>query len=277
MGDQQQTINALREALTRIEKRDPNEPVPDFLDTSKPLEPMPEDEEPELAEGGGDLASAELPGSGAGTASAGTSSAGLGGGEIAEEEDDDGDSETELEPEGPEPLSPEPLSPEKQYEKAKAVVLRRLTGSPKSRQQLAVALKEKEFSADVITRVLDRMEEVHLVNDAEFARTWVRGRHEIKNLGKSALRRELREKGISEPLAEEALEQLSDDDEHAAARELVERKLRGKSVPVGNGPEERGERDKLTRRLVSMLARRGHSPGAAFQIVRDVMDERSNA
>lgn len=277
MGDQQQTINALREALTRIEKRDPNEPVPDFLDTSKPLEPMPEDEEPELAEGGGDPASAELPGSGAGAASARTSSADLGGGEIAEEEDDDGDSETELEPEGPEPLSPEPLSPEKQYEKAKAVVLRRLTGSPKSRQQLAVALKEKEFSADVITRVLDRMEEVHLVNDAEFARTWVRGRHEIKNLGKSALRRELREKGISEPLAEEALEQLSDDDEHAAARELVERKLRGKSVPVGNGPEERGERDKLTRRLVSMLARRGHSPGAAFQIVRDVMDERSNA
>lgn len=282
MGDQQQTINALREALTRIEKRDPNEPVPDFLATSKPLEPMPEDEEPELAEGGGDLASAGLPGSGAGTASAGNSSADAGRGEIAEEVEDHFVAEPDLEAERSEiassqPDSPEPLSPEKQYEKAKAVVLRRLTGSPKSRHQLAVALKEKEFSDDVITRVLDRMEEVHLVNDAEFARTWVRGRHEIKNLGKSALRRELREKGISEPLAEEALEQLSDDDEHAAARELVERKLRGKSVPVGNGPEERGERDKLTRRLVSMLARRGHSPGAAFQIVRDVMDERSNA
>jgi len=292
MGDQQQTINALREALTRIEKRDPNEPVPDFLDTSKPLEPMPEDEEPELAEGGGDLAPAGLPGSGAGTASTGTSSADAGRGEIAGEVEAPFVAEPDLEAErseiassqpasseteGPEPDSPEPLSPEKQYEKAKAVVLRRLTGSPKSRHQLAVALKEKEFSDDVITRVLDRMEEVHLVNDAEFARTWVRGRHEIKNLGKSALRRELREKGISEPLAEEALEQLSDDDEHAAARELVERKLRGKSVPVGNGPEERGERDKLTRRLVSMLARRGHSPGAAFQIVRDVMDERSNA
>nr|WP_255316606.1 regulatory protein RecX [Nesterenkonia sp. Act20] len=169
------------------------------------------------------------------------------------------------------------MSPEQQYEKARAVVLRKLTGSPKTRQQLATALTEKEFSSEIISRVLDRMEEVHLINDAEFARTWVRGRHELKNLGKSALRRELREKGVSEPDTEQALEQLSDEDELSAARELVQRKLRDKPVPAGSGPEERAERDKITRRLVSMLARRGHAPGTAFQIVREVLDERASA
>ena len=45
--------------------------------------------------------------------------------------------------------------------------------------------------------------------------------------------------------------------------------------PVGSGPEERKEREKHTRRLVSMLARRGHSPGAAVQIVREALDEQA--
>lgn len=159
------------------------------------------------------------------------------------------------------------------YDRAKAVVLRRLTGSAKSRYQLAEALREREFSEETIAEVLDRMEEVHLVNDAEFARTWVMTRHELKNLGRTALRRELKEKGIEDALAEEALEQIGAEDEDIVARELVAKKVQGKGIPAGNGPEERKERDKHTRRLVSMLIRRGHSPGAAFQVVRDVLDE----
>lgn len=159
------------------------------------------------------------------------------------------------------------------YDKAKAVVLRKLTGSAKSRYQLAGALREREFSEESIAEVLDRMEEVHLVNDAEFARTWVTTRHELKNLGRTALRRELKEKGIEDALAEEALEQIGPEEEDIVARELVAKKVQGKSIPAGNGPEERRERDKHTRRLVSMLIRRGHSPGAAFQVVRDVLDE----
>lgn len=161
------------------------------------------------------------------------------------------------------------------YEKARAVVLRKLTGSAKSRHQLAESLREREFEEAVITEVLDRMEQVHLLDDADFARTWVRTRHEMKNLGRAALRRELKEKGVEDALAEEALEQISTEDEDAAARQLVAKKLRGTTVPMGNGPEERKERDKHTRRLVSMLARRGHSPGAAFQIVRETLDERA--
>ncbi|RJN33021.1 regulatory protein RecX [Nesterenkonia natronophila] len=162
-----------------------------------------------------------------------------------------------------------------EYSKARATVLRKLTGSPKSRHQLAEALQDKEFSADVITSVLDRMEEVLLIDDVEFARSWVRTRHEMKGLGSAALRNELQDKGITKETIEVALEQLSVEDEDAAARELVEGKLRGVTIPVGNGPEDRKEREKITRRLVGMLGRRGHSPGAAFQLVREAMEERS--
>ena len=116
---------------------------------------------------------------------------------------------------------------------------------------------------------------VQLIDDAEFARTWVRTRHELKGLGSVALRRELQERGVGAADIEGALEQLSADDEDAAAAELIEQKLRGVTLPVGHGPQERKERDKITRRLVAMLARRGHSPGSALRLVTDAIAARS--
>lgn len=162
-----------------------------------------------------------------------------------------------------------------QYTKARAVVLRKLTGSAKSRHQLAEALRERDFDEAVITAVLDRMEEVQLVDDESFARIWARTRHELKGLGASALRRELREKGVSAENTEAALEQLTVEDEDAAARELIESQLRGVVVPIGHGPEDRKEWEKITRRLVGMLGRRGHNPGAAFSLVREALERRA--
>ena len=170
------------------------------------------------------------------------------------------------------PQRPTPPEAEQEdYSQARAVVLRKLTGSAKSRHQLADTLREREFDEDIITTVLDRMEEVQLIDDAQFARTWVRTRHELKGLGSAALRRELRDRGVEPQHIDEALEQLSAEDEEAAAAELIANKLRGVTLPVGDGPQERKERDKLTRRLVGMLARRGHSPGAALKLVREAL------
>ena len=165
--------------------------------------------------------------------------------------------------------------PEHTYERARALVLRKITGAPKSRYQLVQALREKEYPQELITAVLDRLEEVHLIDDEAFARSWVATRHESKSLGRRMLRQELREKGISEETAEAAVSSLSDEDDDAAARDLIENKLRTVSVPQGNSPEDRKERDKIARRLVGALGRRGHSPGAALRLVREALEERA--
>jgi len=150
---------------------------------------------------------------------------------------------------------------------ARAIVLRQLTASPKSRLQLERKLAERNVPEDVATAVLDRFEEVRLVDDAEFADMWVRSRSQSRRLAKGALRRELAEKGIDADTAASALEQLTDEDEEAAARHLVERKLR-----PGTDLTDRTERDKTTRRLASMLARKGYQPSQAFRIVGEVLD-----
>jgi regulatory protein len=173
--------------------------------------------------------------------------------------------------EGPPPGHPEDREPDP-ASVARAIVLRQLTSAPKSRLQLERKLAERNVPGDVAAAVLDRFEEVKLVDDAEFADMWVRSRSQSRKLAKGALRRELADKGIDPETAAAALEQLSDEDEEAAARQLVERKLR-----PGTDLSDRTARDKAARRLASMLARKGYQPSQAFRIVGEVLDAASGS
>ncbi|WP_307613474.1 regulatory protein RecX [Pseudarthrobacter sp. W1I19] len=153
---------------------------------------------------------------------------------------------------------------------ARNIVYRQLTASAKSRLQLARKLAERNIPEHVAEEVLDKFEEARLINDADFADMWVRNRSQTRKLAKGALRRELAEKGVDQETAAAALEQISDADEEAAARSLVERKLR-----PGTDLADRAERDKITRRLASMLARKGYQPSQAFRIVSEVLDQQA--
>ncbi|MEV0644317.1 regulatory protein RecX [Phytomonospora sp. NPDC050363] len=136
---------------------------------------------------------------------------------------------------------------------------------PRTHAELAEALTKREFGEDVITEVLDRYAEVGMIDDAAFANAWVTSRQRSKGLARRALGEELRRKGVDKELATLALEQLDDETERAAARELVARKLRGMSASVAP--------DAKMRRLVGMLARKGYPPGVAMSVVREMIAE----
>ncbi len=146
---------------------------------------------------------------------------------------------------------------------ARAVCLRALTGAPKTRQQLADLLARKGVPEHAATAVLDRFGEVGLIDDAAFARMWVSSRQAGRGLARRALQAELRAKGVASEVAAEAVEVVDDDDERAAARQLVERRLRSM---------QRLDRATATRRLMGMLARKGYGGGLAAAVIRDVFD-----
>lgn len=171
------------------------------------------------------------------------------------------------EPKGP--AEPVELSDEQYATKGRAILLRQLTASSKSRAQLKTKLLEKEIPEHIAEELLERFEEVLLVDDEAFAEGWVRARARSRGLARSAIRRELRDKGIEGEMAETALEQLDDDSEEATARDLLERKLRAPSMGV--------DKDKSVRRLVGMLARKGYAPSMAFRLVNETWDERFGA
>ncbi|MEU9578626.1 recombination regulator RecX [Streptomyces chilikensis] len=148
-------------------------------------------------------------------------------------------------------------------ERARGICLRLLTGSPRTRKQLADALRKREIPDEVADEVLTRFEEVGLIDDGAFADAWVESRHHGRGLARRALARELRTKGVDTSLIEEAVSQLDSDQEEATARDLVERKLRS----------TRGlDRDKRMRRLAGMLARKGYPEGMALRVVREALE-----
>lgn len=143
-------------------------------------------------------------------------------------------------------------------------MLRQLTMAPRSRAQLAGSLAERGADAEVAERVLDRFEQVGLVDDAAFAAGWVRSRHTTRGLSRRALAHELRAKGIDDELAQQALGALDADDEQAAAEQLVARRLRTvRGLP----------REKQVGRLVAMLARKGYGASVAMSVVRAALDD----
>ena len=146
-------------------------------------------------------------------------------------------------------------------EVAKQIVLRQLSVSAKSRHQLAQVLARRAVPGFAAEEALDRYTELGYIDDGLFARSWVESRQRSRGLAGSALRRELREKGIDAAIIDAVmLECVDADAERVSAAELVDKKLRSM----------RGvDADTATRRLVSMLARKGYSPGLAYSVVRE--------
>ena len=146
---------------------------------------------------------------------------------------------------------------------ARTILLDQLTGQARSRSELAGKLAAKGVPDDLADRLLSRFEEVGLVDDPAFARSWVHSRQGGKGLARRALAQELRRKGIDDEVAREALDELDPEAEVEAARLLVRRKLRSVAGV---------DRATAVRRLSGMLARKGYPSGVAFRVVREELE-----
>jgi regulatory protein len=146
---------------------------------------------------------------------------------------------------------------------ARLICLRMLTAAPRTRAQLADALKRRGVPDDAAEAVLSRFTEVGLIDDATFAASWVESRHYGRGLGRHALAAELDRRGIAREDIEAAVDQLSAETERATALSMVERKL---ASTAGQPYQAR------VRRLVGLLARKGYPAGLAFSVVREVLD-----
>jgi regulatory protein len=152
-----------------------------------------------------------------------------------------------------------------QAERAREICLRQLAVRPRTRAELATALRRGGISDEVAAEVLDRYDEVGMIDDAAFARAWVSSRHHGRGLARRALASELRQRGVASDTVGDALADLDGETEAATARVLVDRKLRS----------TKGEPEAVFRRLVGMLARKGYPPGVAIRVVKEALAAQS--
>ncbi|WP_374159882.1 recombination regulator RecX [Mycobacterium sp. G7A2] len=164
-----------------------------------------------------------------------------------------------------EPAEPAgPANPAKRAEQARAVCLRLLTARARTRAELAGQLAKRGYPDDVSTEVIERLSEVGLVDDEDFAEQWVRSRRANSGKSKRALAAELRDKGVDNDVITTALADIDAGAERNRAEKLVRDRLRRERL---GEPGDRDAQNKATRRLVGMLARRGYSQGLALDVV----------
>jgi regulatory protein len=147
---------------------------------------------------------------------------------------------------------------------AKDICLRLLTAAARPRAALAVALRQRRIPDQVADAVLDRFVEVGLIDDRAYAEAFVAAKHRDRALGVTALRTELRRKGVDEVTVDAAVQTLDQDAERDRARALISRRV---DAAMGNGVQA------ARRRLIGLLARRGYAADVARQVVDEALAE----
>jgi len=135
---------------------------------------------------------------------------------------------------------------------AREAALKLLERTRRTRTDLTRRLREKGYAAAVVEPVLERLAEVGLVDDVEYARAFLEARLKRRTTGRRRLEQDLRSRGISADDIAAARARLEEreghEDETAGARRVIAQAAR-----------RYARLDPRTRRqrLYALLVRRG--------------------
>lgn len=148
---------------------------------------------------------------------------------------------------------------------ARNTALRFLSTRPRTEREMRSKLRDKEFSDEEISRVIQDLRQTGLLNDREFTRMYIRNARALRPAGAPVLRRKLALLGVDRALVDEIIaEELTTTDQAQSAHDLAAHFVaRAKATRKSEPPE------KLRARLTGFLGRRGFR----WETVRDVMND----
>jgi SOS response regulatory protein OraA/RecX len=186
-------------------------------------------------------------------------------------------------------------------EEAKAAALRLLGGRPHARKELEAKLAERGHGRAAAAAALDRLADVGLQSDAEFAEVFARSKWRQAKWGPSRIGGELRRRGVAPAHAASALEGVFGEGGRLEVRRFIEEEAdeaageagEGSMRALGDGEAPvaallRTARDRWARtagldaaarkrRLAGWLQRRGHVWDDVARVVARVEAEEAEA
>jgi len=148
------------------------------------------------------------------------------------------------------------LKAQDSHEAAYQMALGFLDYRPRSGAEVRKNLEKHGYETEVIEQVLERLRHASLVNDDQFAQTWVDNRSEFRPRGRRLLSMELRQKGLDDETIESAISGLDEEELATQAARKYQRKLQGLPKP------------EFRRKLAGFLARRGFG----YAVIEPVME-----
>ena len=162
--------------------------------------------------------------------------------------------------------------------RTRQAALHLLSYGPRTEQELRVRLRSQGFPHASVEWCLRVLEEQGLIDDHAFAAAFVRGRIRLKPRGRFRLSQELRQKGVSAEVAEQAIDQAFSNEE-TSEQDLARAAARGWLARQGStlteslaGTDSSKERERARRRLHAFLSRRGFGS----DVIRVGMEEAEN-
>lgn len=151
---------------------------------------------------------------------------------------------------------PNPRPDDPQYAFNRAV--RYLSLRPRSIHETQEYLIKKDFEPQAVKSAIERLIDLKYLNDEDFTRTFIRTRQEHKGRSKYFVKYELKQKGVSEEIIEEASSSAQDD--LKTAKDFVERKRRVYS---------KLSKLDFEKKMMRLLSSRGFS----FDIIKNALKE----
>ena len=141
--------------------------------------------------------------------------------------------------------------------KAMDTAIRFIQYRPRSTNEVKQKLLLKGYNGDLVQTIITALTESLILNDAVYARLFAVERAQSKNLGKSRVKMELKQKGIADDLIAEAMaEAFPEGTEAVGAMNLLEKKYK-------TGISKEGEQ-----KAIEYLIRKGYGFGEAKKAVK---------
>lgn len=148
--------------------------------------------------------------------------------------------------------------------KAMEASVRLLGYRPRTETELRRRLSEKGYETGIADEAIERLRHLGYVDDADFARFWIRNREQFKPMGARRIRSELLQKGVDRQTADEVIEEQLPVEEYDTALKAARSKLRtygGTDYPT------------FRRRLGGYLARQGFGFEASARVIKQLWRE----
>jgi len=156
------------------------------------------------------------------------------------------------------------LKTQDQKEQALQRAINLISYRPRSEEEVRNNLKKHDIPEETTTAVIKRLRENGLLNDEQFAKSWIENRATFRPRSKMALRIELVQKGIDKEIIDEMLSSVNDEEQAYEAGRKKARQLQSKDEKT------------FKHKLLGFLARRGFNYEVASPVVKKLWEENKN-
>lgn len=151
--------------------------------------------------------------------------------------------------------------------KAAEACVRLLGYRPRTESELLTRLKQKGYDAELAQEAVERVRALGYVDDADFARFWVRNREQFKPMGARRIRYELQQKGVDRETAQGIMDEELPAEEDEGAMRVARKKL---------GGLQGVDYQTFHRRLGGFLARQGFGFDTSGRVIKALWSERGD-